>query len=337
MEKNEEMNRALLLQLIYGYRATQLIYVAAELKIADFLQDGPRNSEYLAKKIDAHEPSLYRVLRALTTVNVFEESAKGFHLTDLSRLLLTETSNPLRAIAIMRGEEVNWKPWGELLYAVKTGKGPFEKVFGMRLFDYYEKHPSSGHTFNEGMNVMTRHDIQFILDSYDFSHTKIIAEIGGGLGRLLFSILAKYPDKHGILYDLPHVINGAHDLMKQFSVENRCKIIGGQFFESIPNGADVYILKRIIHDWDDERSMAILKNCRKVMPNNGRILLCETMIHEDYKNLEGKVNDVHMMVVTGGKERTKKEFSALFEKCGFHLSKIIQASQGLHIIEGICV
>ncbi|NOX79570.1 MAG: methyltransferase, partial [Deltaproteobacteria bacterium] len=273
MENKEITDRSRLFRYIHGYRFTQLIYVAAELKIADFLKDGPRDSHYLAAATDTHEPSLYRVLRALTTIRVFRESGQGFAMTDLARYLLADSPGSLRVLAIMRGEEVNWRPWGELLYAVKTGKSPFRKVFGQDLFEYYEKHPLSGQTFNEGMNVTSRHDIQNILDHYDFSHAGNLVEIGGGLGQLLFAILARYPDRHGILYDLPHVVRDAYALRARFQLENRCEIVGGEFFSAVPESGDVYLLKRIIHDWDDERAVKILQNCHHAMKDGGKIVV----------------------------------------------------------------
>lgn len=330
MEK-EITNRSRLFRYIHGYRLTQLVYVAAKLKIADFLKDGPRDSHYLAAATDTHEPSLYRVLRALTTIRVFRESEQGFALTDLARHLLTDSSDSLRVLAIMRGEEVNWKPWGELLYAVKTGRSPLEKVFGMDLFAYYEMHPASGRTFNEGMKVTSRHDIQNILDHYDFSCAGTLVEIGGGLGQLLFAILAKYPALHGILYDLPHVVREAYDLRTRFQLENRCEIVGGEFFSAVPEAGDVYLLKRIIHDWDDERAVKILQNCRHAMKDGGRILVFETMVQDNYDSPEGKVNDIHMMMVTpGGRERTGEEFAGLFQAAGFLLTRIIPLGTGLY-------
>jgi tRNA A58 N-methylase Trm61 len=242
-------------------------------------------------------------------------------------------------LAVMRGEEVNWKPWGELLDAVKTGGSPFEKVFGMDLFEYYETHPVSGAVFNEGMSITTQHDIPDILRNYDFSGGNTFVEIGGGLGNLLFSILKSQPCKNGILYDAPHVVKNASPLAIQFQVENRCRIVGGDFFTSVPEGGDVYLMKRILHDWSDELAIKILKNCHGAIASNGKIVVFETMIQDEFNDTVGKVNDVHMMTVTpGGKERTGKEFRKLFDAAGFALVKITQVGKGvysnLYAIEG---
>ena len=326
-----EAYQSVLFNYINGYRFTQLIYVAAELKIADLLQDGPKDSHYLAARTHSHEPSLYRVLRALTTINIFRETEHGFEFTEISEYLISDTEKSFRVLAIMRGEEVNWKPWGELLDTVRTGVNPFEKVFGMDLFKYYEAHPASGAVFNDGMSITTQHDIPEILRNYDFSKGNTFVEIGGGLGRMLFSILASQPSKNGILYDVPHVVKKATPLAIQFQVDDRCRIVGGDFFSSVPEGGDVYLMKRILHDWSDELAMKILHNCHRAMADNGKIVVFETMIHDEYSNPEGKVNDVHMMMVTpGGKERTSKEFRKLFNAAGFALDNIKQVGKGLY-------
>ena len=326
-----EKHQSVLFNYIHGYRFTQLIYVAAELKIADFLQDGPKDSHYLSAKTHTQEQSLYRVLRALTTINVFRENEHGFELTDISKYLLSDTEGSLRVLSVMRGEEVNWKPWGELLDAVKTGVNPFEKVFGMDLFEYYDAHPASGAAFNEGMSITTQHDIPEILHNYDFSEGNTFVEIGGGLGSLLFSVLKSQPDKNGILYDAPHVVKNATPLAIQFQVESQCRIVGGDFFSSVPEGGDVYLMKRILHDWSDELAVKILQNCHRSMASSGKIVIFETMIQDEFNNPEGKVNDVHMMMVTpGGKERTSTEFRKLFEAAGFTLVKITQVGRGLY-------
>jgi hypothetical protein len=328
-----------LFSYIHGYRFTQLIYVAAELKIADLLQDGPKDSHYLAARTHSHELSLYRVLRALTTINIFRETEQGFELTEISRYLISDTDKSLRVLAIMRGEEVNWRPWGGLLGAVKTGTNPFKKAFGMDLFEYYEAHPASCTVFNEGMSMTTQHDIPEILRHYDFSEGNTFVEIGGGLGRLLFAILLSQPGKNGILYDMPHVVKKAIPLAVQFQVDDRCRIVGGDFFSSVPGGGDVYLMKRILHDWSDELAIKILLNCHRAMATNGKIVVFETMIQDEHSNPEGKVNDVHMMMVTpGGKERTGHEFRELFDAAGFALGTIKQVGQGvysnLYAIEG---
>ncbi len=321
---------------ISGYRLTQLLYVAAELGIADLLSDGSKSIRDLAEETQSEEESLYRVLRALTTIEVFRETDKGFEQTDLSQLLTKEDPRSLRALAIMRGEEVNWKPWGELLFCVRTGKSPFNKAFNMNLFEYYEAHPKSGQTFNEGMYITTRPDIPAILNTYDFSPFDNIVEVGGGLGHLIFSILKRYKSKKGILYDLPHVCRESQVLREEFDVGDRCRIVGGEFFDSVPEGGDVYVLKRIMHDWSDELCVKILKNCHQAMTADGKLVIFDSMVNDDHSNPEGKEVDVHMMVVCpGGKERTRQQFSDVFQAAGFELGGLFPIRAGLYAIEGI--
>lgn len=321
-------------QLISGYRFTQLIYVAAELRIAELLEKGSSSVQTLAQQTGSDPESLYRVLRALTTVGIFRESSEGFQQTELSRLLLPDIDGSLRALAIMRGEEVNWKPWGELLYAVKTGKSPFEKVFSMNLFEYYETYPQSGETFNEGMNITTKPDIGAILDKIDFSPYQCIVDVGGGLGQLLFPIIAKYPHLEGILYDLPHVIRDASEASHPFNPGERCQLQAGQFFDNAPKGGDLYLLKRILHDWSDELCIKILKNCCDAMSPGGKIMIFDAVVQEENDNPEGKVVDVHMMVVCpGGKERTREQFEQLFRSAGLIPAGITPIRQGLYALE----
>lgn len=323
-----------LLGMIHSYRITQLIYVAAKLGIADLLNDGPKTAADLAVATGTHGPSLYRVMRALTSLGIFNETKTGFHMTPLGTLLQKDVIDSVCPVAIMRGEECNWGPWGELLYGVQTGKSAFEKVFGMDLFEYYTKHPEAGTFFDQGMSIFSEIVSEAIIESYDFSTIKKVVDIGGGNGALLVAILKKYPEMQGVLYDLPHVVQKANGLVESGGISNRVEIIGGEFFQSIPSGGDIYILKKIIHDWDDERATTILNNCRQVMESNSRILLVEMVIQP--QTPIGKVNDIHMMVVTpGGRERTAEEFRILLANSGFQLSRIIETANKDSIIEGM--
>ena len=335
MDNRQRSSISRMLSLIDGYLSTSLIYVVAELKIADLLRDGPKDTAYLAQKTGAHEQCLYRVLRALSCIQVFRESKRGFELTGLSECLLSDSPYSLLPSALYAGDEASWRPWGELLHAVKTGETPFEKVFGMDLFTYYGSHPHSSEIFDNYMDVVTKHIIRIILAKYDFSPYKVIVDVGGGFGSLLFSILAKYKDIRGILHDLPHVVQGAYPLRKEYQVEDRCEIVGGQFFDSVPEGGDLYLLKSILHDWSDEKAIAILKNCFKAMESKSKLLVLERIIQDDVNRHEGKALDIFMMVHTGGKERTREEYSELFQSAGFRLSNVVPLGVDCNAIEGI--
>ncbi len=335
MDSPQSSNISRFLRLIDGYLSTSLIYVAAELRIADLLQDGPKDIAYLAQKTGTHEQILHRVLRALSSMRVFRESERGFELTGLSECLLSDSPYSLLPSALYAGEEAHWRPWGELLHVVKTGETPFEKVFGTDFFTYYSAHPHSSEIFDNYMDVVTKHIIGIILANYDFSPYKVIVDVGGGFGSLLFSILAKHKDIRGILYDLPHVVQGAYPLRKERQVEERCEIVGGQFFDSVPEGGDLYLLKSILHDWPDEKAIAILNNCFEAMESKSKLLVLERIIQDDVNSHEGSVLDIFMMVHTGGKERTREEYSQLFQSAGFRLSNVVPLGIDCNAIEGI--
>jgi tRNA A58 N-methylase Trm61 len=323
--------KASLLNRIHAYRETQLIYVAARLGISDLLWDGEKSIDELAVSTRTHKESLYRMLRACTCLGLYEEQDGKFSLTDMGKLVASKHPDSIRSAAIMRGEEVNWKPWGELLYAVQTGESAFEKVFEMNLFEYYEKNSESGRTFNDGMRVFTKVDIELILENYNFGGFTKIIDIGGGNGALLIAIVEKHRACRGIVYDLVHVAREAEQYIDRSKVKANITVIPGDIFEDVPGGGDCYILKKILHDWDDERAVRILKNCRKSIKETGRLLIMEYVINENDR--QGKINDVHMMVVCpGGKERTKEEFRTLLKQSGFQILRIIDTAF-LSIIE----
>lgn len=308
-----------------------MIFVAAKLKISDILIKSGKTIDELAKLTKTHKESLYRVLRACTSIGLYIEKDGKFYLTKLGNLLISNNPDSIRSVAIMRGEEVNWKPWGELLYAVKTGESAFKKVFNMDLFEYYNKNPKSGEVFNDGMRITTKDDIEMILEKYDFSNFERIIDIGGGNGALLISILEKYKNCIGILYDLPNVIKESKKYIDISMAKDNIKMESGNMFLNIPKGGDCYLLKRILHDWDDYNCIKILKNCRESIVTDGRLLIIDSIITKNKPT--GKINDVHMMIVCpGGKERTRKEFIYLLNQSGFELKKII-GNDGISIIE----
>lgn len=328
---NDNDIKKILLNKIHSYRETQLIFVAAKLKISDILIKSGKTIDELAKLTKTHKESLYRVLRACTSIGLYIEKDGKFYLTKLGNLLISNNPDSIRSVAIMRGEEVNWKPWGELLYAVKTGESAFKKVFNMDLFEYYNKNPKSGEVFNDGMRITTKDDIEMILEKYDFSNFERIIDIGGGNGALLISILEKYKNCIGILYDLPNVIKESKKYIDISMAKDNIKMESGNMFLNIPKGGDCYLLKRILHDWDDYNCIKILKNCRESIVTDGRLLIIDSIITKNKPT--GKINDVHMMIVCpGGKERTRKEFIYLLNQSGFELKKII-GNDGISIIE----
>ena len=320
MTKNKIENE--LNDLIYSYRKAQLLYIAAKLQIADMLLEGPLNHREISKRTGAHTDTLYRVLKALASFGIFKENKdKSFEITSYSRFLTTGHPSKLNKIIIMRMEEFNWKPWGELLYSVKTGKSSFKKIFGMNLFEYLKKSPDASKIFNESMDIYSEMDACKIIKSYNFTGFNKIADIGGGYGTLIIKILNKYKKASGILFDLPNVTREIRESNKNIKDNSRIKIISGDFFKTIPAGCDLYILRKIIHDWNDKHSIKILKNCYKAAKRGSRILLIEQIMDREDWNKEIRINDIHMLVQTiEGKERTEEEYRDLLSRAGYKVN-----------------
>lgn len=326
------------LQMASGYWVSQSIYVAAKLGIADLLKDSPKSCDELATATGTNAPSLYRVLRALASLGVFAETQLNhFTLTPLAACLQSDVPGSVRAFVIMLGEE-HYRAWGDFLHGVQTGGSPFEHVYGMNLFEYLAQNPESAKIFDESMTNASVIESATIAASYDFSSIQTLVDVAGGEGLLIASILKSNPTLKGVLFDQPYVIERAKRLLEAEGVLERCQLAAGNFFESVPEGGDAYILKHIIHDWDDERAIAILKQCHKVMPDNGKLLVAEQVIPPGNQPFMGKLIDVNMLVMTsGGRERTEAEYRALFEKAGFKLTRIVPTQDDVSVIEGIRV
>jgi SAM-dependent methyltransferase len=324
-----------MLQMISGFWISRAIYVAAKLGIADHLRDGHRTVDELAAATGTHAPSLYRVLRALASVGVFTEDEKrGFALTPLAETLRTDVPGSLRAFATVELGEEHYPAWGELLHSVRTGEIAFDRAFGMPVWKFFEQNPENAKTFNDAMTGWTLAVNDAVLSSYDFSSISKIVDVGGGHGSLIASILKANPQMRGVLFDAPPVIEGARHRIGDEGIAERCEAVAGDFFESVPSGGDAYILKWIIHDWDDERSVTILKNCHRAMAENGRLLLVEAVVPHGSEPHFSKFIDLNMLVMTGGRERTDDEYRTLLEASGFRRTRIIPTESAMSIIEG---
>ena len=339
MTTNDFPPPLVLQQLIQSFQVPQCIYVAAKLGIADLLKDGPRSSEELAKATGTHAPSLYRVLRLLTAVDLFTEGkAHSFALTPLGAYLQTGVPGSMRTMALAYGEKPFWPVWGALLHSVETGEPSFQHVFGLKTWDYYAQHPEEAALFNNMMTEWTSSLAPTVAGAYDFSATQTLVDVGGGHGQMLASILQAHPTLHGVLFDLPHVVKGAPPLLEAAGVADRCEVIGGDAFAAVPADYDTYLLSRVIHDWDDERTIAILTRCHQAMKPQGKVLLVERVI------LSGSTpqalvleSDVQMLVLTGGKERTDVEYRTLLNAAGFELTQIIPVLTPFYVIEAVRV
>jgi len=323
------------MQMLFGALMQQSISVAAKLGIADLLADQPQTAAELAAKTDTHEPSLYRVLRLLASAGIFAETADHkFELTPISALLREDAPNSLRYFAIMQGEEWLWRTFGELMHSVKTGGTAQAKVHGIGGFEFLAQHPEDAEIFNRAMTNFSLPVVPAIVEAYDFSGVSRLVDIAGGHGILLAGILKANPQVQGVLFDLPSVIEGAGELLEKEGVRSRAEFASGNFFEGVPAGADVYLMKHIIHDWDDERSIKILQNIRSAMNENGKVLICEMVVPEGNEPSPSKILDIQMLVCTGGKERTEDEFRRLLESSGFRLTRIIPTKSPVSVIEG---
>jgi hypothetical protein len=335
---------ATLIGLINGFMASQAVHVAAKLGVADLLADGAKTAEALARQTETHEPSLHRLLRALASLGLLEEVEPArFVLTALGAQLRTAAPGSLRNRALLFGGDRSWRSWGELLHSVRTGESGMQHLYGMGSFEYLAAHPQQAEIFNEAMAEITRQVARAVVRACDFSHFRTIVDIGGGNGTLIAAILGAEPKLRGIVFDLPSGNAGAPRQLEAAGVAERCEVIAGDFFRSVPPSADAYVLKNIIHDWDDERSVAILKNCRKGISADGKLLLIERVMpaRMDASQIRQQVAmiDIHMLVLAGGRERTEAEYQALFAAAGFELARILPLPEavGISLIEAVPV
>jgi O-methyltransferase/methyltransferase family protein len=328
-----------LLHMMTGCWISQALYVAAKLGIADLLQEGPQSCARLAEATQTHAGALYRVLRALASVGVFAEDEMGcFRLTPLADLLRTDAPGSLRAFAIMLGAPEHWRAWEGVLHSVRTGQPAFDHVFGIPLFQYFPTHPEAARIFDDAMTSRSGQENTAILAAYDFAAAHTVVDVGGGQGTLLASILEVHPHARGVLFDLPHVIAPARTHIERAGQAARWECVAGDFFTAVPTGGDCYLLKKVIHDWDDERAQRILTNCRTAMSSAGRLLLMEPLIPPGNEASFNKLLDLLMLVWNaGGRERTEREHQGLLASAGFHLSRVIPTRSGISIIEAVPV
>jgi len=321
--------------LIAGGWITQAIGLAAELGIADLLADGSKPSTELAEATGCHPQALYRLLRALASVGVFTEvEPERFGLTPMAEALRDEATGSLRGMARFRAGDVQWRTWAHFRDGIRTGEPVFEQVHGMDSWEYFAQHPAASAIFNAAMKGTMGQVVDTVAAAYDFSEFSMIVDVGGGHGAMLGAILRGNPALHGVVFDRPHVAEGAEAAVRAAGLLERCDVIGGDMFEQVPSGGDAYMLSRIIHDWDDEQSVAILKNCRRVMGPRARVLLVEEVIPPGDTPSFGKLSDLNMLVSLGGRERTEAEYRALYEAAGFTLTQVIPTRSRVSLIEG---
>ena len=323
-----------LLQMITGFWTSQAILAAAKLGIADLVKDEPKSCEALAQSTGVRSQALVRLLRALASVGVFREEADGrFGSTPLAGYLQTGVPGSMQAFALL--QEYQYDPWGALLHSMQTEETAFKAVFGQELFPYLTAHPAAASVFDEAMTNITTQVAEAVVAAYDFAPFGTLVDVGGGAGALLTAILTAYPALRGVLFDVPHVAEDTRQRIAAAGLGERCDIEAGDFFQAVPQGGDAYLLRWIIHDWDDERAVAILKRCHQAMTTQSKLLVIEAVLPTGNAPFFHKWMDLTMMVITGGRERTEAEYRALFEAAGFQLTQIIPTASEMSVIEGV--
>ena len=312
------------------------VTLAAELGVADLLSNGPRSSDEIAHATSTHPGSLYRLLRLLSVFGVFSELEPGrFEQTPTSELLRSGTPNSMRPWMRMVGLAA-WGPmFAQAMHSVRTGEPSFERTMGVAFFEYMTGHPHDGEIFNEAMTAFGQGVVAAVVQAYDFGGIQRLVDVGGGHGALISAILQANPSLQGTLFDLPHVAAGARSALSVAAVADRCQIASGDFFESVPPGGDAYILKWIIHDWDRDRAVAILRNCRRAMNPNGRLLLIESVISGPDEPDPGKIMDFIMLLGLGGQERTEQQYADLLGEAGFDLNRVVPTASPMSLIEAM--
>jgi hypothetical protein len=317
-----------------GYFYSAALRAAARLNIADHLAEFAQTPEELAATMGVDGPSVYRLLRFLATRDIFAEDDGGkFHLTPSAELLRTDVPRSMRSAVLMLTDQVFWKPAELLDDTVREGGTQFDRIFPAPFFDWLAQDEEAGNVFHVGMAGMSDSENQRIAGSYDFSYASKVVDVGGGHGGFLVEALRNSPTVHGVLFDEEHVL--AHNRLDEAQAIDRTETVSGDFFDAVPSGADAYVVKRILHDWDDEASVRILSSCRQAMSPNGRVLVIDAVIPTGNEPHPGKTLDILLMTSLPGKERTEAEFRKIFEEAGLSMTRVIPTSTPLSIVEGV--
>lgn len=337
MSETEPSPPQRLLRLITGYWVTQLIHVVARLEIADRLAAGPLTCDALAAECGVRARELHRVLRALAAEGLFTEVApRTFAVTRLGELLQKNRPGSLRARAIVSGGK-DYAAWGALLHSVQTGQPAFDHVHGEDHFAWLPRHPETAAAFHETMTQFAAQNYRAVVEEIDFGRFRCVVDVGGGHGQLLALILARHASIRGILFDAPHVIAGAGGPLREAGVASRCELVGGDFFVSVPPGGDAYVMAHILHDWEDEPAEKLLRNIRRAIAAGTRLLVIEKIIPAGDGPSLAKLMDIHMLVLTGGLERTEEEFRGLLARAGFRLEVVTPTASIMHVLEAVAV
>jgi SAM-dependent methyltransferase len=311
-----------------------VIGALAALNVADKLVDGARSADELAVELSAHPQALYRVLRAVASIGIFAEDEHGrFALTPTAACLRSDVAGSLRDAAIMFSLEPFWNPYSDLLHSVMTGEPAFNRRYGMSIYDYLERHPADARTFRAAAATFHAQGIEAIIGAYDFSRHRTVIDLGGGTGALLAGILATYPSVQGVLFERPSALAAAAATFERDGVTDRVAFVAGDFFASVPGGADAYLIKSCLHNFDDERAGAVLRAIRRAIPDRAPLLVAETVIPDGNGAHYSKFDDVEMLAIAGGADRTGREWAALLEIAGFGLQQVVPCGDRFSLLE----
>lgn len=323
-----------LLDLIEGSMVTQAIYVAAKLGLADVLADGPLTVATIAHRVKSDPEATYRLLRLLASHSIFTEQSDGrFAMTPMAEALRPDSPNSMHALAMLMGHPIHWEDWGHLVDSVRTGEPSLPKLRGMGAFEYMESNPEYGMVFMGGMGDLSRLETEPILEGYDFSRYGTIVDVGGGGGALLAGILRRAPRSKGVIFDSRARMFGADAILAGAGVADRCTIADGGLFDPPTPGGDAYLLKHIVHDWPEDQALAILKNARKSINDDGRLLLMEFVVPPGNEPHPAKLVDLWLMLLVGGKERTERQYADLLAAAGFELVQVVPTGSPVSIVE----
>jgi hypothetical protein len=327
---------AQIIQMGTAYWVSQFIYTAAEMRLADHLADGPRSAQELAAVTGTHPRALHRFMRTLASIGVLADSGGGrFAVTPLGAALKADAPGSARSTVLAMGGSVIRQAFAEFRYSLETGQTSLEKVAGMPFFDYLAQHPDEAAQFSEAMVGIHGAEPPAVAAAYDFSTCATIVDVGGATGNMLAAILSRYPGVKGVLFDRPYVVPEASALLEARGVAARVTIEAGDFFEEVPAGGDAYVLSHIIHDWSEAQCLTILGHCRKAMKPESRLLIVETVLPEGDAPHQGKLQDMVMLVVPGGQERTAEEYRALLAKAGFRMTRVVPTTSVVSVVEAL--
>jgi ubiquinone/menaquinone biosynthesis C-methylase UbiE len=325
-----------LIQMATAYWGSRALYAAARLELADRIADGSRSSGELAAQTGAHAPSLHRLLRALAGLGIVsEDEDRGFSLTGLGQALRAGAPGAAHATVLALAGDWWWRGWEHVLHSIATGKTGMERAFGTTVFEYLAREPEEASYFNDAMIGFHGAEPEAVVAAYDFSRCETIVDIGGGTGNLLATILERHPHARGVLADRPHVLSEAAALIESRGLADRIALEPIDFFTSIPDRGDVYLLSHVIHDWTEEQCLTILRHCRAAMKPGSRLLIIEMVLPPGNTPHPGKLLDLAMLMMPGGEERTADEYAALLNRAGLEMTRVVPTASAVSVVEAV--